>query len=257
MKLSTVSLMQVPLELLQNLLILAVILVATWIVAKILGILVSRTVGKRNQNMARQTRRVVAWLTWLIGISLGLNQLGLALALPVTIIVIGIVVVIASRDVLLNAIAHEVITTYNPFKIGDWIQVGKVFGRVVDVTWMDTVLMTPNNEMVYIPNLMLTRNIVINRTTQSGVRISVSLRIEKSLNFSEVEQSLLEIGAELSEELATDSKPEVRLISLDGNSMKVALLLRINNPAKGKFLASEVRKRIKMKLDELRQKQTQ
>jgi small conductance mechanosensitive channel len=248
---------QVPLELLQNLLILAVILVATWIVAKILGILVSRTVGKRNQNMARQTRRVVAWLTWLIGISLGLNQLGLALALPVIIIVIGIVVVIASRDVLLNAIAHEVITTYNPFKIGDWIQVSKVFGRVVDMTWMDTVLMTPNNEMVYIPNLMLTRNIVINRTTQSGVRISVSLRIEKSLNFSEVEQSLLEIGAELSEELATDSKPEVRLISLDGNSMKVALLLRINNPAKGKFLASEVRKRIKMKLDELRQKQTQ
>jgi sRNA-binding carbon storage regulator CsrA len=85
----------------------------------------------------------------------------------------------------------------------------------------------------------------------------VSLRIEKSLNFSEVEQSLLEIGAELSEELATDSKQEVRLISLDGNSMKIALLLRINNPAKGKFLASEVRKRIKMKLDELRQKQTQ
>ncbi len=250
----TVLQVQVPFELLLNLLIFAVILVATWIVGKILGILVSRIVGKRNQGMARQAKRVTVWVAWLTGILIGLNQLGLVLALPVIIIVVGIVMVVALRDVFSNAVAHEVIITYNPFKIGDWIQVGKVFGRAVDVTWMDTILMTPNNEMVYIPNSTLTRNIVINRTTQGGVRISVSMRIEKSLNFSEVEQSLLEIGAELSEELATDSKPEVRLTSLDDNSLKVALLLRINNPAKGKLIASEVRKRIKTKLDELRLK---
>jgi small conductance mechanosensitive channel len=170
------------------------------------------------------------------------------------IIVIAVVVIIALRDVLLDAIAHEVITTYNPFKIGDWIQVGKFFGRVVDITWTNTVLMTPNSEMVYIPNSTLTKNIVVNRTTQSGVRISVSLRMEKSLDFSEVEKSLLEIGEELGEELATDSKPEVRLIDLENSSMKVALLLRINNPAKGKILASEVRKRMKMKLEELQRR---
>ena len=251
----SVQFVEIPLDLLQNILILAIILVVTWIVAKILGILVSRTVSKRDSKLARQTRRVAMWLTWLVGISLGLSQLGLGLTLPVIVVVIGIIIAIALRDVFLNAIAHEVIATYNPFKIGDWIQVGKFFGRVVDVTWMDTILMTPNNEMVYIPNSTLTRKIVVNRTTQSGVRISVSMRVDKALNFSDVEQSLLDIGAELSEELATDSKPEVRLISLDGNSMKVELLLRINNPAKGRLLASEVRKRIKMRLGETRQKQ--
>jgi small conductance mechanosensitive channel len=254
MELPTVSLVQIPFELLLNLGILALILVATWIVAKILGILVSRVLERTNQNVARQAKRVVVWLTWLLGISIGLNQLGSTLTLPVMIIVIAVVVIIALRDVLLDAIAHEVITTYNPFKIGDWIQVGKFFGRVVDITWTNTVLMTPNSEMVYIPNSTLTKNIVVNRTTQSGVRISVSLRMEKSLDFSEVEKSLLEIGEELGEELATDSKPEVRLIDLENSSMKVALLLRINNPAKGKILASEVRKRMKMKLEELQRR---
>ena len=253
----SLQLVEIPIDVLLNILAVAIILVATWIIAKVLGILVSRAMGKRDPKPARQTKRVVVWLTWIIGISLGisvgLNQLGWGLTLPIIVIVVGIVAVIAFRDVLLNVIAYEVITTYDPFKIGDWIQVGRFFGRVVDVTWINTILMTTSNEMVYIPNSTLTREIVVNRTTQSGVRISVSMQVEKSLNFSDVEQTLLNIGAELSDELATDSKPEVRLISLDGYYMKVALLLRINNPAKGKLLASEVRKRTKMKLGMARQ----
>lgn len=243
----------ISVDFLRTILVLAVILVATLIVAKVLGIIVYRTISKRSSKLARQTKRVVVWLTWFTGLSLGLYYLGLGLALPIIAIVIGVIFAIALRDVFLNLAAYEVITTYDPFKIGDWIQVGKVFGRVVDVTWIDTVLMTPNNEMVYIPNSTLTRSKVVNRTTEGGVRISISIQVEKSLDYSYVEASLLGIGEELREELATDSKPEVRLMSLERDWMRVALLLRINNPAKGKLLASEVRKRIKMKLDAARQ----
>lgn len=243
----------ISVDLLRTILVLAVILVATLIVAKVLGIIVYRTISKRSSKLARQTKRVVVWLTWFTGLSLGLYYLGLGLALPIIAIAIGVIIAIALRDVFLNLAAYEVITTYDPFKIGDWIQVGKVFGRVVDVTWIDTVLMTPNNEMVYIPNSTLTRSKVVNRTTEGGVRISISIQVEKSLDYSYVEASLLGIGEELREELATDSKPEVRLMSLERDWMRVALLLRINNPAKGKLLASEVRKRIKMKLDAARQ----
>jgi len=242
----------ISVDFLRTILVLAVILVATLIVAKVLGIIVYRTISKRSSKLARQTKRVVVWLTWFTGLSLGLYYLGLGLALPIIALVIGVIFAIALRDVFLNLAAYEVITTYDPFKIGDWIQVGKVFGRVVDVTWIDTVLMTPNNEMVYIPNSTLTRSKVVNRTTEGGVRISISIQVEKSLDYSYVEASLLGIGEELREELATDSKPEVRLMSLERDWMRVALLLRINNPAKGKLLASEVRKRIKMKLDAAR-----
>jgi hypothetical protein len=65
---------------------------------------------------------------------------------------------------------------------------------------------------------------------------------------------LLEIGTELEEELASDSKPEVRVTNVDNHAVKVALLLRINNPAKGKLIASEVRKRAIMRLDEIRRR---
>jgi small-conductance mechanosensitive channel len=114
--------------------------------------------------------------------------------------------------------------------------------------------MTSDNEMVYIPNSKITQSIVINRTTPGGTRISVSLIVDKAVDLSDVEKTLLEIGAELSEELIPDSKPEVRVTDLNTHSIKLVLLLKINNPAKGKLIASEVRKKAKKRLDEIQRK---
>lgn len=231
------------------------ILLAAWVISKILGSFISKAVGKLSQNVARQTRRIVTWLIWLIGILVGLDQLGLELTILLVIVTLGgIIIVITLRDILSNVASHEVITAYSPFKIGDWIQVGKCFGRVVDITWMDTILMTPDNEMVYIPNSKITKTVVINRTTPGGIRISVPLTVDNTLDLSKVEKTLLEVGTELSEELIPDSKPEVRVTEVNNHSIKLALLLKINNPAKGRLIASEVRKKTKKALDELQRK---
>lgn len=246
---------QIPYELLLKLATVGVILIATWIISRILGSFISKAVGKLNPNAAQRARRFVTYLIWLIGILVGLDQLGLDLTILLAIVTLGgIMIMIALRDILSNMASREVITTYRPFKIGDWIQVGKCFGRVVDITWMDTILMTPNNEIVHIPNSKITKSTVKNRTVPGGIRISVPLTIDKALDVPELEKILLEIGTELSEELVPDSKPEVRLTNVNNHSIKLVLLLKINNPAKGRLIASEVRKRAKKRLDEIRRK---
>lgn len=249
------QIIQIPYELLLKLATVGVILIATLIVSRILGSFVSKAVGKISPNVTRQARRIVTWLVWLIGILIGLDQLGLELTMLLVILTLGgIILVIALRDILSNAASREIITTYNLFKIGDWIQVGKCFGRVVDITWMVTILMTLDNERVHIPNSKITKSIVINRTAPGETRISVPLTIDDTLDLSEIEKILLEIGTELSEELAPDSKPEVRVTNVNNRSIELALLLKINNPGKGKLIASEVRKRAKKRLDEIRRK---
>jgi len=231
---------------------LAVILVATWLVSRILGIVTLKAMRKFSTNIVRQTRRIVTSVVWLIGILIGLGQLGLELAIILLILALGgLVFVFAIRDMLSNLASREVITTYSPFKIGDWIQVGKCLGRVVDITWMNTILMTPDNEMVHIPNSKITRSIVTNRTTSGETRIPVPLTIDSTLDLSEVEKVLLEIGNELGEELASDSTPEVRVTEVDNHSVRVELLLKIHNPAKGAIIASEVLKKAKMRLDKI------
>ena len=242
---------QIPPDLILRLALVALILAATWVFSRLLAGFVSKTLGKTNPNEVRQAKRIVVWSTWLTGILLALSQLYLEVTWLLIAVAIGaIIVAIASRDFLSNVAARETIDVYNQFKIGDWIKVGKVFGRVVDITWNDTILSTVNNETVYIPNSTMTRSVMINRTTQGGIRISVPITVSNSLSLQEIEDTLLGIGAELQEELVPESKPDVRIVNIDKNATKLELLLRINNPAKSRIISSEVLKRTKKKLQE-------
>jgi len=239
-------------ELLLKIAIVCLILLATWIISIILRSLVLKAKGKLSPSMSRQIRRLVTWITWFVGILIALSQIGLDIAILLFSVALGaIVLAIALRHVLLNLVSYEVIKAYEPFKLGDWVQVGKYFGRVVDITWADTVLMTPDNETVYVPNSKITQNIIINKTTPGGTRISIAIVISKTLDLSEVEKMLLDIGLELKEELIPEFVPEVRVTNINTQSVRLALLLRINNPAKGKLIASRVRKRAKERLDEI------
>ena len=241
-------------EFLLRLAIFGLILLATFVVARMVGILVSKASRKASQSFARQARRFATWLIWLIGIIVGLGQLGLDLTILLVVVTLtAIMFLLAIRDILANWASYEIVSTYKPFKIGDWIQVGECFGRVIDITYMDTVLMTPDNETVYIPNRKITQSIVVNRTTLGGIRISVPLTVNINHELSKVEEALIDIGNDLSEELAPDSKPEVRVTRINEQSVRLALLLKVNNPAKARLIASEVRKRAKERLDKLRQ----
>lgn len=239
-------------ELLLRLAIFGLILLITYIISRVAGPLVSKAFGKDNPTFGRQARRVATWLIWVVGAIVGLGELGLDLTLLLVIVALtGILLLFAIRDILANWGSYEAVSVYKPFKIGDWIQVGECFGRVVDINYMDTVLMTSDNETVYIPNRRITQSTVINRTTLGGIRISVVLTVSVNLKLSDVEEALLEIGDDLKEELVPDSKPEVRVLSMNEHSIKLALLLRINNPAKTRFIASEVRKRAKNRIDKM------
>jgi small conductance mechanosensitive channel len=243
------------LDVLQKAAIFGVILLITFILARILGISISRAVGRTSPNVTKQVRRFVSWFVWLLGILFGLNQVGLDLTILLVIVALtGVMLLLAARDILASVAAHEAISAYNPFKVGDWIQVGKAFGRVIDITYMDTILMTPDNETVYIPNSRITQSIVINRTTPGGIRISVPFTVDDDMDLSDVERNLIEVGNALKEELAPDTKPEVRVTNVNERCVRLALLLGINNPAKGKLISSEVRKRAKERLDKLRRK---
>ena len=236
----------------QKAVIFGLVLLLTFVIARVIGVLLFKALRKQNESLARQIRRFATLLIWLLGILIGLDQIGLELTLLFVIVTLtGILLIIAFRDVLANIASHEAITTYTPFKIGDWIQIGKFFGRVTDITMMATILMTPDNETVYIPNLEITKSTIINRTAPGGIRISVPITVDRSLDLSLVEKNLLEVGMQLKEELVPDSEPEVRITGLKQETVRVALLIRINNPAKSRLIASEVRRLVKEKLDEI------
>ncbi|MBO3754255.1 MAG: mechanosensitive ion channel family protein [Candidatus Brockarchaeota archaeon] len=229
------------------------VLLVTLIVSKILGSISSKAVSRLGEQVAHQVKRAVSWVTWLIGILVCLDQLGLELTILLIVILLGGVMLIAAvRDILLNIAAREALAIYSPFKIGDWVQIDEYFGRVIDINLMNTVLVTLDNEVVNIPNSRIVKDIFVNRTNPGGIRIHIPLTLENTIDFSRFEDVLKDIGNELKDEFTPDSKPEFRVVKLDGQALQLEILLRINNPAKSRFIASEVLKRVKIRLEEFR-----
>ncbi len=235
----------------QRLAVAGVIIALTWLITKIIGGIISKALGLLNPKVALQVNRIVSAFIWLIGITQALDKLGLDPIFSIMFIaIVGLAAITAFRDVLPSMTSYNLIKTYELFKIGDWIELDGYFGRVINLTWMNTVLLTRDNEMVYIPNSRISKSNLINRTIQGGIRVAVPLSVDRSLSLGEVERILLEVSEELSEALAPNFMPEVRVTNLDKDSIKVELLLKISNPASDALVSSEVWKKTLRKLEE-------
>jgi small-conductance mechanosensitive channel len=87
----------------------------------------------------------------------GINLSGLIATSAVLTAVIGF----SLKDTLGNVIGGLSLQTDKSIQIGDWIKVGEVVGRVVDVRWRYTAVETRNWETLIVPNSVLTTEKVV------------------------------------------------------------------------------------------------
>ena len=96
---------------------------------------------------------LVFWgLVWL-GI-VGVNLAGLV----TTSAVITGVIAFAMQDTLGNILGGLVLQLDGSMRVGDWVDIDGVRGRVSDVRWRFTAIETRNRETVYVPNSLLMKN---------------------------------------------------------------------------------------------------
>lgn len=113
------------------------------------------------------TGLAAAWLLyWLHGIGLDLGSL------LATSAVITAVLAFSMQDTLGNVLGGVVLQLDSSLRVGDWVKIDDVSGRVVDVRWRHTAIETRNRETVIIPNGWLVKNrfTVIGSRNDSKVR---------------------------------------------------------------------------------------
>jgi small-conductance mechanosensitive channel len=88
-----------------------------------------------------------------------LGMVGVNLAsLITTSAVITAVIAFAMQDTLGNILGGIVLQLDGSMRVGDWVDVDGVRGRVSDVRWRFTAIETRNRETVYVPNSLLMKN---------------------------------------------------------------------------------------------------
>ena len=76
----------------------------------------------------------------------------------------SLVMALALQDTLSNLVSGFLLILEAPFKVGDWIRVGKIEGEVIEINWRAVRLKTRDRDVVIIPNGSLGRDTIQNYT---------------------------------------------------------------------------------------------
>ena len=117
--------------------------------------------------------RVLALPVFLIGLYLVLQIAGLT-RLAVTVLggtgLVGIIVGLAFREIAENSLASILLSARNPFRIGDWIQLGEYQGIVQNLNMRTTILMTLDGNHIQIPNSPVFKSVITNFSSNPNRR---------------------------------------------------------------------------------------
>lgn len=196
-------------------------------------------------GLVASVQQIGSWAIWAIGIIIVLTQFAINTSILLLLLGLGgIAVIVAYHQVLADIAAAQFISNYQAFKVGEWVEVEHHYGRVVERNLIHTKILTPDNEVVAIPNSMLLSHSVVNRTRSGGLRVQVPIFVKQGMDLKKLEDKLVEVGQEMKVDLAPDSTPQVRVSEFNGDMIRLVLMLHVANPAKRDQLISDVQKRV-------------
>lgn len=153
---------------------------------------------------------------------LGYNLGGLATGLGIS----SVVIALAAQDIAKSFLAGISIISDRPFEIGDYITVGDLSGTVEDITFRTTRIRNADDQVIVLPNSVLTDNNIINSSKRDCRRLRIVLTLELDTPLEKVTQLTENI------KLALTTHPQVinetvkvffETISADGIDLSIDL----------------------------------
>jgi small-conductance mechanosensitive channel/CRP-like cAMP-binding protein len=83
--------------------------------------------------------------------------------------VLSVIIGLALQDTLGNVFSGLALQTERSFSVGDWVRFGEMEGVVTDISWRATILRTRSNDLVIIPNSLISKDVVINYSAPTRV----------------------------------------------------------------------------------------
>jgi small conductance mechanosensitive channel len=229
-----------------------IIFLLTYLVVRFYRIIITRVAGTIPSGLIASLQQIGSWAIWILGVIIILNTLNVSIALLLLLLFLGgVTMIVAYRNILTDMAASQFVSTYQPFKVGEWIEVQGYYGRVLERNLIQTKILTPDNEIVVLPNSALLKRPIVNRTRSGGLRVQIPVTVETKINLKKIEEFLLGIADDMKVDLLPDSTPQVRVTQVSPSETHLVLLMQIANPAKRDQIISDVQKKFYQLLSEL------
>lgn len=216
----------VILGLLYKLLAASIVVLATYLIGRYLGVFLNRFLVRLDEDLRRRVIDIGRYLVYSIGI-----LIAIAIASPepftfsVLLLLVGLAVVISLSDLLRNWGSELYIRTVKPFKVGDWVDIAGRGGRVVRMDSLGVVLETIDRERVYVPNSLVAREIVLNRSTPYGTLFRIYIELPTDVEEISASEYIARVLDEVRPELVDEPRVSYRGVVGDRSVFEVSIVL--------------------------------
>lgn len=108
----------------------------------------------------------------------------------------GVAIGMALSGNLQNFAGGLVILILRPYKIGDYIEIGGMAGTVKKIEIFNTILTTPDNKVIFIPNNAISSGTLVNYSNQEQRRVDFKFGVEYGTDYKKVKEVIERVIAE-------------------------------------------------------------
>lgn len=134
----------------------------------------------------------------------------------------GVAIGMALSGNLSNFAGGLIILLFKPYKVGDYIESQGVGGTVKEIQIFHTILITPDNRNIFIPNGSLSSGVVVNVSNETTRRVDWTFGVEYGSDYEKVKQVILSVLSK-DERIFTDPAPFIELTQLADSSVNIVV----------------------------------
>lgn len=139
----------------------------------------------------------------------------------------GLAVGLALQGSLANFASGVLIILFRPFKSGDFIDAGGITGTVDKIEIFQTIMKTPDNKRVIVPNAKITGGHITNFSAESTRRVDLVIGISYDSDLRKAKALLEQIISEDPRVLA-EPEPNIRVSELADSSVNLIVRPWVN-----------------------------
>lgn len=118
----------------------------------------------------------------------------------------GLAIGLALQGALSHFAAGVLLIVLRPYKVGDVVKLGVLAGRVDAIRVFSTVIITPNNHEISIPNAQVIAQPIENYTARGTRRIELVIGIAARAEIADPSATLVRVRALVADALAADAR---------------------------------------------------
>lgn len=98
----------------------------------------------------------------------------------------GVAIGMALSGNLQNFAGGVMVLLFKPYGVGDFIETNGISGSVKEIQIFNTILTTPDNKTIFVPNGSITNGVLVNYSHQATRRVDFSFGVDYGTDFEKV-----------------------------------------------------------------------